>query len=165
MQEPHKKGVANHLGPESCANGREVVGEALTGEHAGQPSSSEITTSACRPRPDRGKATPTVPLGEGLPGAAESETLCMRGRSRRENRETSGTPASVGRGTVGEGRKPHARRARPRGVGRSRSSNEADEQGWPVGSGGVRGGKGIDQGECLLRRPRAGHSAGQSGSF
>jgi hypothetical protein len=47
MQEPHKKGVAIHLGPESCADGRKVVGEALTGEHAGQPLSSEITTPAC----------------------------------------------------------------------------------------------------------------------
>ena len=103
MKEPHEKGPANRLGPESCADGREVMGEALTGEDAGQPSSSEITTSACRPRPDRGKATPEVPLGKGLPGAAESETLCMRGHSRRENRETSGTPASLGRGPVGEG--------------------------------------------------------------
>jgi hypothetical protein len=30
------EGVAIHTGPESCADGREVVGEALTGEHAGQ---------------------------------------------------------------------------------------------------------------------------------
>jgi len=41
MQEPHKKGVANHLGPESCARGRKVPGEALTDK--GQPLSSEIT--------------------------------------------------------------------------------------------------------------------------
>jgi RNA-directed DNA polymerase len=57
MKEPYKKGVAHRLGPESCAEGREVLGEALTGVHAGQVLSSEITTSACRPRPDRGKAT------------------------------------------------------------------------------------------------------------
>lgn len=31
------EGVANRTGPESCANGREVVREALTGEHVGQP--------------------------------------------------------------------------------------------------------------------------------
>ena len=45
MQEPHKKGLANHLDPESCAGDREVAGEALTGAHAGQPLSSEITLS------------------------------------------------------------------------------------------------------------------------
>jgi hypothetical protein len=149
MQEPHEKGLANHLGPESCADGREAVGEALTGEHAGQPWSSEITTPACRPSPDRGKALPQVPLSEGHADAAESETLSMRGNSRCENRETSGTPAPWWRGTVGEGRKPYARHARPGGVGRSRSTNEAGEQGRPVGGGGVRGGKGIDQGEFL----------------
>ncbi len=44
MQEPHKKGLANHLDPESCAGGREAAGEALTGAHAGQPLSSEITS-------------------------------------------------------------------------------------------------------------------------
>ena len=30
------KGVATHTDPESCVGGREAVGEALTGEHAGQ---------------------------------------------------------------------------------------------------------------------------------
>jgi RNA-directed DNA polymerase len=30
------EGVATHTGPESCTGGREVVGEALTGERAGQ---------------------------------------------------------------------------------------------------------------------------------
>jgi hypothetical protein len=43
MQEPYKKGVANHRGPESCAEGREATSEALAGENAGQPLSSEIT--------------------------------------------------------------------------------------------------------------------------
>jgi RNA-directed DNA polymerase len=96
MQEPYKKGVASRLGPESCANGRKVMGEALTGEHAGQPLSSEITTSACRPCPDRGKATSGVALREQLTNAAESESLCMRESSERENRETPGTATPVG---------------------------------------------------------------------
>ncbi len=30
------EGVAIHTGSESCTGGREAVGEALTGEHAGQ---------------------------------------------------------------------------------------------------------------------------------
>ena len=95
MQEPYKKGVAIHLGPESCADRREAVGEALTGGHAGQPLSSEIITPACRPCPDRGKATPPTALGELSTDAAESETLSMRGNSMRENRETSKTPSRV----------------------------------------------------------------------
>ena len=57
MREPHKKGVAHHLGPESCTGVRKDAGEALTGVHAGQAWSSEITTSVCRPCLDMGKAT------------------------------------------------------------------------------------------------------------
>jgi hypothetical protein len=96
MKHPYKKGLANHLGPESCADGREAVGEALTGGHAGQPSSSEITTPACRPCPDRGKATLGTALSEPSPDAAESETLSMRGSSMRENREAPATSSPDG---------------------------------------------------------------------
>ena len=42
MQVHYGEGVANHTGPESCAVYREVCGEALTGERAGQPLSYEI---------------------------------------------------------------------------------------------------------------------------
>jgi hypothetical protein len=38
---PHDEGVANHIDPESCAVAREGLGEALTGEHIGQPLSRE----------------------------------------------------------------------------------------------------------------------------
>src|SRR5262249_44166371 len=106
MKQPYKKGLANHLGPEFCASDRKAAGEALTGGPAGQPSSSEITTPACRARPDKGKATPRTALGEPSPDAAESETLSMRGSSLPENRETSGTPVPVGAGRSGKGRKP-----------------------------------------------------------
>jgi hypothetical protein len=37
----YDEGVAIHIGPESCAVGREAVREALTGECAGQPLSRE----------------------------------------------------------------------------------------------------------------------------
>ena len=37
----YDEGVAIHIGPESCAGGREAVREALTGECAGQPLSHE----------------------------------------------------------------------------------------------------------------------------
>ena len=45
MKESHGKDLASHPDPESCAGGREVTGEALTGAHAGQPSSREIKKS------------------------------------------------------------------------------------------------------------------------
>jgi RNA-directed DNA polymerase len=35
MKEPYKKGIANHLGPESCAGSHKAGREALTGEKAG----------------------------------------------------------------------------------------------------------------------------------
>ena len=37
----YDEGAAIHIGPESCADGREAVREALTGECAGQPLSCE----------------------------------------------------------------------------------------------------------------------------
>jgi hypothetical protein len=37
----YDEGAAIHIGPESCAGGREAVREALTGECAGQPLSHE----------------------------------------------------------------------------------------------------------------------------
>ena len=52
MQEPYMKGVANHLGPESCVGGGNAAGEALTGVHAGQVLSSEISSPVCRPCSD-----------------------------------------------------------------------------------------------------------------
>ena len=56
MKEPYGKGLATHPGPESCAGHGNMVGEALTRAHAGQPLSSEITTLACRPCTYMGKA-------------------------------------------------------------------------------------------------------------
>ena len=44
MQVRHDEGVATHIGPEPCAGVREGVGEALVGEHAGQPLSREIAS-------------------------------------------------------------------------------------------------------------------------
>jgi hypothetical protein len=41
MKVLRNKGVASHVGPESCGNGREVVVEALTGESAGRVLSLE----------------------------------------------------------------------------------------------------------------------------
>jgi hypothetical protein len=41
VQVSYSEGLANHTGPESCVGIREDAGEALTGEHIGQPSSRE----------------------------------------------------------------------------------------------------------------------------
>ena len=37
MKVRHDKGVTTHIGPESCVGIREGVGEALAGDHIGQP--------------------------------------------------------------------------------------------------------------------------------
>ena len=97
MKEPHKKGLANHLGPESCADGRKVVGEALTGEDAGQPLSSEITSTGVPTSCYEGEGyTKGDATRKSLFDAAESETLSLLGNSLREDRETSETPTSFG---------------------------------------------------------------------
>jgi hypothetical protein len=41
MKESYNEGIASHIGPESCAFGRESEGEALTGECAGRVWSRE----------------------------------------------------------------------------------------------------------------------------
>lgn len=43
MKEPHTEGVATHGVPESCADAREGIGEALTGACTGTVLSREIT--------------------------------------------------------------------------------------------------------------------------
>lgn len=45
MKESYRKGLASHPGPESCVDIGNGVGEALTGEHAGQVLSCEIKLS------------------------------------------------------------------------------------------------------------------------
>jgi hypothetical protein len=89
MQEPYEEGLANRLGPASCAGDGNIAGVAGTGVRVGQVLTSEITVPACRPCPDMGKATrPATFRGESSGDAAESETLRMRGTFHRGNRET-----------------------------------------------------------------------------
>jgi len=89
MKEPHRKGVANHPDPESCAGGGNIAGEALTGAHAGQLSSSEITSIGVPTLCDVGEGHTKGHVQRELPfDAAESETLSMCGNSVRGNRET-----------------------------------------------------------------------------
>jgi RNA-directed DNA polymerase len=92
MQEPYEEGLANRLGPASCAGDGDIAGVAGTGVRVGQVLTSEITVPACRPCPDMGKATRQLTLfGESTGDAAESKTLSMRGTFQRGNRETPET--------------------------------------------------------------------------
>ncbi len=70
---------------------------------------------------------------------ARSQTPCTSGNSPHENRETSAVPAAKWR-AGGERRKPHAPRARRRGVGAGGSTDERFEQKRHA-AGGEPGGK------------------------
>lgn len=80
MKELYREGLATHSGPKSCTGNRKVVGEALTGESAGQPLSCEIQISSV-------PTLLTVAEGNTSDGAtskpsedqAQSETLSMHG--------------------------------------------------------------------------------------
>ena len=100
MKELCREGLATHPDPESCADSCEAIGEALTGERAGQPLSCEIQRSS----------VPTLLIeaegytldgvkSEPSEGLAQSETLSMHGNSLHGNREVLEAPSenSVGR--------------------------------------------------------------------
>ena len=98
MKEPYEKGLANRLGPASCAGDGNIAGVAGTVVHAGQVLTSEIITFACRPCPVMGKALRQRTLfGESVGDAAESETLRMRGTFQHGNRETPKTSSAEAR--------------------------------------------------------------------
>ena len=110
MEELYTEGVATHGDPESCVVVCEGGGEALTGARAGR---------AIEPRNHRvwgvdavygsGRQHHQWRYREPLAGPARSETPCMCGTSRRENREIPGSPARVITGRADQGRpRPHA---------------------------------------------------------
>lgn len=93
MKEPYREGRAGHPGPESCADGRKIGGEALTGVRAGQPLSCEIRQSRVPTLFSDAeghieKGGPSEPPSN----PAQSKTLCMRGNSLHGNREIPRTP-------------------------------------------------------------------------
>jgi len=57
MKESYRENLASSSGHEPYAGSSNVPGVAWASGDAGQPSSSEIHTSVCRPCPDKGKAT------------------------------------------------------------------------------------------------------------
>src|SRR5215470_12311461 len=88
MQESFGEGPASHPDPESCGSGRKTPAEALTGAHAGQPSSCEIRSSGVPTLLSEAEGHTAVGVtGEPVVDPAQSKTLCMRGNSSRGNRE------------------------------------------------------------------------------
>jgi len=88
MKESYGENLASCSGLEPYAGDGNITGVASARGNAGQPLSSEIITFACRSCSDMEKATSSQPIfGEAAADAAESENLCMRGHSKRENRE------------------------------------------------------------------------------
>ena len=88
MQESYREDLASCSGLEPYADHGNVLGVASARGNAGRLLSSEIITSVCRSCPDSEKAISSLPLlGEAASDAAESENLCMRRHSKRENRE------------------------------------------------------------------------------
>lgn len=95
MKVRHRKGIANHPGPESCGGGREVAVEALTGESAGQPLSREIRQSGAPTLLSEAEGH----IGEGASresstSPTRSKTLSMRRSSPNRNCEIWSVPAA-----------------------------------------------------------------------
>jgi RNA-directed DNA polymerase len=97
MQESHRKDLASHPDPESCGGDRKIVGEALTGAHAGQPLSCEIRQSGVpTPFPEAEGNTSDGVIGKPSVDPAQSQTLRMRGNSLHGSREIPQVPAADG---------------------------------------------------------------------
>jgi hypothetical protein len=144
---PCDEGVAIHIGPKSCAVAREGLGEALTGERIGQPSSRERVLSWVPTPCIWWKATHPSASSRAPDDPAWSKTLACAdapcagtGRSRDRPFGNRRRSASGRRGAV-------AGDARSREVRLCHSSWEADAQSGPdrSGAGGAKGG---GQGEC-----------------
>jgi hypothetical protein len=74
MKESYDKGLAGHIGPESCLDVPRGRGEALTGESAGVVLSSEITSSRRPSRWAGAKAIQARTVCKTVSAPAESET-------------------------------------------------------------------------------------------
>ena len=88
MKESYGEDLARHAGPESYADGGNIVGVATTGVHAGPVLSSEISFILCADvvQTAEGNIAWCV-SGEHEADTAESKTWCMYGNPKRENRE------------------------------------------------------------------------------
>src|SRR3954466_4904760 len=98
MQESCRKDPASHPDPESCVGDRKDAGEALTGAHAGQPSSCEIRYSGVpTPLSEAEGHTERGVIGEPSEDPAQSETLRTRGNPLHGKREIPRAPTDVSR--------------------------------------------------------------------
>src|SRR5262245_19436050 len=132
MKESYGEGPASHPDPESCAGGRKAGGEALTGAHAGQPSSCEITSSGVpTPLSEAEGNTNSGASGEPLPGPAQSETLHTRGNSSHGNREIPAPPAS---GIAGRSEKATSHAREKHGAGKAEGGVVPED---PSNNGGL----------------------------
>ena len=101
MQVHHDEGVANRIDPESCADAREGIGEALTGERIGQPLSRERSRprepTLCGER--KAIRTDALTQASGRLGAVRDPGMCAR--SPYGNREIPRLAATVWRSASG----------------------------------------------------------------
>src|SRR6516164_9072626 len=142
MQESHGKGPASHPDPESCADGRKAGGEALTGAHAGQPSSCEIRQSGVpTPLSEAEGHTGIGVTGEPVTDPAQSKTLRMRGNSSHGNREIPSLPDADG--ATGRPEKATSRTSGMHGEGKSDGcivpKKPPNKDGLPTSAEGVEG--------------------------
>jgi hypothetical protein len=88
MQVRHVEDLASHDDPESCVGGREAVGEALTGEHAGG-ALSRVKFSSGAPTLWREAEGNTVwrVMASVMPAPRGQETSCTRESHLHGNRE------------------------------------------------------------------------------
>src|SRR5262245_30927361 len=118
MKESYRKGLASRPGPESCGSSRKAPAEAVTGAHAGQPSSCEIRQSGVPTLLSEAEGNTGIGVtGEPVADPAQSETLCMRGNSSRGNREIPSPPAADG--ATGRPEKASSRTSGMHGDGKS----------------------------------------------
>jgi len=107
MGELYVEGLASHDGPESCAGVREGAGEALTGVRAGgaiEPRNVDVRGADAVSLSGRQHRRQRQRQRERAADPARSENLCMRGTSRRENREIPWLPVRVIAGRAAQGR-------------------------------------------------------------
>ncbi len=104
MKESYGKGLAAHIGPESCVVARKGGGEALTGVRTGRVSSRERNLlRGADAVGESGRPHPVHRHREMGRSPARSETPCMYGDTSRENREVPCSPAADGvAGRVGK---------------------------------------------------------------
>jgi transposase len=88
----YNEGVANHIDPESCTDGREAAREALTGVHVGQPLSGERPQIRSADAIQSAEGNTQGAISQVTCGSASSEDPGMRVRLEHGNREISAPP-------------------------------------------------------------------------